>query len=48
MRIKHLNAIPRLKDLWQMIDRGEIEFHEGLQLGIPNIDHGNHWLDIQT
>ena len=42
-----LDVIPGVTGLWQIIGRGETEFHERLRLDIAYIKHRSLWLDIQ-
>jgi lipopolysaccharide/colanic/teichoic acid biosynthesis glycosyltransferase len=42
-----LEVMPGLTGLWQIVGRGETEFHERLRLDIAYIRHRTLWLDIQ-
>jgi lipopolysaccharide/colanic/teichoic acid biosynthesis glycosyltransferase len=42
-----LDVVPGITGLWQIIGRGETEFHERLRLDIAYIKHRSLWLDIQ-
>lgn len=42
-----LEVTPGLTGLWQIVGRGETEFHERLRLDIAYIRHRTLWLDIQ-
>jgi lipopolysaccharide/colanic/teichoic acid biosynthesis glycosyltransferase len=42
-----LEVTPGLTGLWQIVGRGETEFHERLRLDIAYIKHRTLWLDIQ-
>lgn len=42
-----LDVIPGVTGLWQIVGRGETEFHERLRLDIAYIKHRSLWLDIQ-
>jgi lipopolysaccharide/colanic/teichoic acid biosynthesis glycosyltransferase len=42
-----LEVTPGLTGLWQIVGRGETEFHERLRLDIAYIRHRTIWLDLQ-
>lgn len=42
-----LDVVPGITGLWQIIGRGETEFHERLRLDIAYIKHRSLWLDVQ-
>lgn len=41
-----LDVVPGITGLWQIVGRGETEFHERLRLDIAYIKHRSLWLDI--
>ena len=42
-----LDVVPGITGLWQIVGRGETEFHERLRLDIAYIKHRSLWLDVQ-
>lgn len=44
---ERLDVLPGITGLWQIMGRGETEFHERLRLDIAYIKHRCIWLDVQ-